>query len=72
MTKFIEVTCRKTGRQTLIGVDSIKNVGGWEHAEIQIGEALYVETVESYEEVRAIIDHVGQSSMIYNKDSWVH
>lgn len=70
MTKFIEVTCRKTGRQCLINIDAIRNVGGWEHAEIQIGESIFVEAVETYEEVRAIIDHVGQ--MIYNKDSWVH
>lgn len=72
MTRFIEVTCKKTGRPTLIGIDSIKNVGGWEHAEIQIGEELLVITTESYEEVREIINHVGKHRMITNNDSWVH
>lgn len=71
MAKFIEVTCKKTGRQTLIGIDSIKNVGGWENAEIQIGENLLVIAEESYEEVREIIDHCDRC-MIKNKDSWVH
>ena len=72
MTRFIEVTCKKTGRPTLIGIDSIKNVGGWEHAEIQIGEELLVITTESYEEVRDIINNVGENRMITNNDSWVH
>ena len=72
MTRFIEVTCKKTGRPTLIGIDSIKNVGGWEHAEIQIGEELLVITTESYEEVREIINRVGEHRMITNNDSWVH
>lgn len=71
MTKFIEVTCKKTGRPTLIGIDSIKNVGGWENAEIQIGENLLVVTTESYEEVREIINHV-ERPMIINNDSWIH
>lgn len=70
MAKFIEVTCRKTGTQTLVGVDSIRNVGGWEHAEIQIGENQLVIAEESYEEVREIINHV-ERGMITNKDSWV-
>lgn len=73
MTRFIEVTCKKTGKPTLIGIDSIKNVGGWEHAEIQIGENLLVITTESYEEVREIIERVGlERGMITNNDSWVH
>lgn len=71
MTKFIEVTCKKTGRPTLIGIDSIKNVGGWENAEIQVGENLLVVTIESYEEVREIINHV-EGRMIINNDSWIH
>ena len=71
MTKFIEVTCKKTGVPTLIGIDSIKNVGGWEHAEIQIGENLLVVAEESYKEVREIIEHV-ERGMITNTDSWVH
>lgn len=72
MTRFIEVTCLKTGRPTLIGIDSIKNVGGWEHAEIQIGEGLLIITTESYKEVRDIINHVGEHRMITNNDSWIH
>lgn len=72
MTRFIEVTCLKTGKPTLIGIDSIKNVGGWEHTEIQIGEELLVITTESYKEVRDIINHVGEHGMITNNDSCVH
>ena len=72
MTRFIEVTHLETGKPTLIGIDSIKFVGGCEHAEIQIGEGLLVIATESYKEVRDIIDHVGQRRMITNNDSWVH
>lgn len=70
MTRFIEVTCKKTGRPTLIGIDAIRNIGGWDNAQIQIGDNIYVETVESYEEVREIVNHV-ERGMITNKDSWV-
>ena len=71
MTRFIEVTCLKTGRPTLIGIDSIKNIGGWEHAEIQIGEKLLVIATESYEKVVQIIKHV-ERGMITNTNSWIH
>lgn len=52
MMMFIEVKCLKTGTNTLIGIDHIRNVGGNEHAEIQVGENLLVVTEESYEEIR--------------------
>ena len=71
MTKFIEVTCKKTGVPTLIGIDSIQNVGGWEHAEIQIGENLLVVAEESYEEVVQIIKRV-EIGMVTNTNGWVH
>ena len=71
MTKFIEVTCKKTGVPTLIGIDSIKNVGGWEHAEIQIGENLLVVAEESYKEVVQIIKRV-EIGMVTNTNGWVH
>lgn len=52
MTMFIEVKCKATGKNTLIGIDHIRNVGGDKNAEIQIGEGICVITEETYEQVR--------------------